>query len=101
MAHDMSVIPIQTDEHKCGFGHFYYAVKPSSERLTDLWESVETLHHDLHKTGDIIINAIQSQDSKRALAKAAEAEKLSGSIIERFQQMIKIAKEMNESELVF
>lgn len=101
MAHDMSVIPIQTDEHKCGFGHFYYAVKPSSERLTDLWESVETLHHDLHKTGDIIINAIQSQDSRRALAKAAEAEKLSGSIIERFQQMIKIAKEMNESELVF
>lgn len=102
MAREMSVIPIQTDEHKCGFGHFYYAVKPSSEKLAALWESVEGLHHDLHKTGDTIIDAINAQDSKRAAAKAAAAEKLSAAIIEQFRQMIKIARGMSESnELVF
>ena len=102
MTRDMSVIPIQTDEHKCGFGHFYYAVKPSSEKLTGLWESVEALHHDLHKLGDVVIAAVKAQDSGRARAKVAEAEKLSGAIIETFQQMIKIAKEMSAlNELVF
>ncbi|WMJ84653.1 methyl-accepting chemotaxis protein [Oscillospiraceae bacterium LTW-04] len=102
MAREMSVIPIQTDEHKCGFGHFYYAVKPSSEKLLALWESVEVLHHNLHKTGDIIIDAINAQDSRGAMSKTAEAEKLSVAIIEKFQQMIKITKEMSvANELVF
>ncbi|HWP51724.1 MAG TPA: methyl-accepting chemotaxis protein, partial [Clostridia bacterium] len=102
MAREMVVLPIQTDEHKCGFGHFYYAVKPSSEKLAALWESVETLHHDLHKTGDVIISAINAQDSSSANAKAAEVENLSGAIIEKFQQMIKIAKDMSAAnELVF
>lgn len=102
MAREMSVIPIQTDEHKCGFGHFYYAVKPSSDKLTALWESVEVLHHNLHKTGDIIISAINAQNSQRAMTNAAEAEKLSNAIIEKFNEMIKIAKEMTTAnELVF
>ncbi|MDF3004101.1 MAG: hypothetical protein K0S22_573 [Oscillospiraceae bacterium] len=102
MAREMSVIPIQTDEHKCGFGHFYYAVKPSSDKLTALWESVEVLHHNLHKTGDIIISAINAQNSQRAMTNAAEAEKLSNAIIEKFNEMIRIAKEMTTAnELVF
>lgn len=102
MAREMSVIPIQTDEHKCGFGHFYYAVKPSSDKLTALWESVEVLHHNLHRLGDVIISAINAQDSQRALTNAAEVEKLSSAIIEKFNQMIKIVREMNtDGELVF
>lgn len=102
MAHEMSIIPIQTDEHKCGFGHFYYAVKPASEKLTELWESVEALHHDLHKLGEVIIAAVKAQDSGRARAKAAEAERLSGAIIETFQKMIKTTREMSAAnEFVF
>ncbi len=102
MTREMTVIPIQTDEHKCGFGHFYYAVKPSSDKLTGLWESVETLHHDLHQLGDVVIAAVKAQDSGRARAKVAEAEKLTGAIIEKFQQMIKVTNAMSASnELVF
>ena len=102
MAQEMSVSPIQTDEHKCGFGHFYYAVKPSSEKLTGLWEGVESLHHDLHKLGEAVIAAIKAQDAARARAKVAEAERLSLAIIDAFGQMIKIAREMSAvNELVF
>ncbi|WP_027398392.1 methyl-accepting chemotaxis protein [Anaerovorax odorimutans] len=102
MAKDMAITPIQTDEHKCGFGHFYYAVKPSSEKLSQLWESVEELHHALHKTGDQVIRYIREKNSERARASAAEAEKLSSAIIDKFSRMIKIAKEMTASdEFVF
>jgi methyl-accepting chemotaxis protein len=97
MAQEMKVVPVQTDEHKCGFGHFYYAVKPSAEQLTELWESVEEIHHALHKTGDLIIDSVEKNDANRAAAGVREAEALSNAIIEKFNQLIEITKEMTLS----
>jgi len=37
MAEDMKIRPIQTDYHKCGFGHFYYSVGPISAQMTTSW----------------------------------------------------------------
>ncbi len=102
MAKNMTVIPIQTDEHKCGFGHFYYAVKPASDKLTVLWDSVEALHHDLHKTGDLIISHIEQNNAGQAMSAANEAEQISGVIFEKFKQMIQLAKDMShKKEFVF
>lgn len=102
MAHAMQVLPIQTDAHKCGFGHFYYAVKPAAEKMAGLWESVEILHHDLHKTGDLVIGAIQRGDSGQAASAAGQAEALSEKIMVKFEQMMKLAKEMEDTgESVF
>ncbi|WMJ76177.1 MULTISPECIES: methyl-accepting chemotaxis protein [unclassified Sedimentibacter] len=102
MADKMQIIPIQTDEHKCGFGHFYYSVKPSSEKLSELWERIELLHHDLHKTGDSVISYINNNDQTGADSSVLKAEELSDKIIEILEQMINVTKEMNSSnESVF
>ncbi len=102
MAERMELIPIQTDEHKCGFGHFYYAVKPSSEKLIGPWEEVESLHHDLHKKGEAVIDSIGQGDSDRALQCTNEADEISKVIINEFRKMIGIAKEMSlAGEYVF
>jgi methyl-accepting chemotaxis protein len=102
MAQSMSVIPIQTNEHKCGFGHFYYSIKVSSQKLAPIWEGIEGLHHDLHKKGALVISCVEKNDKKGALNAANEAEKLSKIIIEKFELMIKIANEMSKyRELVF
>lgn len=97
IAQSMRVIPIQTNEHKCAFGQFYYAVKPSSPKLTEIWNGIEAIHSDLHKKGAIVINCVENSDHKGALSAANEAEKLSDVIIDKFEFMIKIAKEMSES----
>jgi methyl-accepting chemotaxis protein len=102
MVREMKVAPIQTDEHKCGFGHFYYAVKPSPGKLLLLWDSVEELHHVLHATGDQVIDSINGNDRKSAVAAAREAHSLSAAIIEKFKEIIDIVKAMTLSgESVF
>ena len=102
MAKTMTAVPIQTDEHKCGFGHFYYAVQPSSSRLTKLWKDVESLHHTLHQSGDIILNYIQKNDPRHAASVADEVESISNEIIQKFEQMVQITKSMSRSgESVF
>lgn len=97
MAETMKPSPIQTNEHKCGFGHFYYAVSPSSEQMSKLWAGVEQLHHDLHKKGDTILEAISRHDSASAQSAVAEASSLSAQIIEQFALMIDTAKNMSRS----
>ncbi|NLK36463.1 MAG: hypothetical protein GX299_00030 [Epulopiscium sp.] len=94
MINDRTLIPIQTDEHKCGFGHFYYSVQPNSQKLTGLWKEVEHYHHTLHKSGESIIHCIQRKDFKQAASLATEAEKLSQVIVGKFEEMVKITKEM-------
>lgn len=102
MAGGMKILPLQTDEHKCGFGHFYYAVTPSSEKLAEPWKSVESLHHDLHQTGDRVIDSIQKGNAQGARSAADRAEQISREIIDKFQQMIQTAKVMSASgESVF
>ncbi len=102
MVKDMKVLPLQTNEHKCGFGHFYYSVHPTSKKLIGLWEDVESIHHSLHKSGDTIINSIKKNDIHLAQRTVLKAEELSGTIINKFEEMIKIAKEMTLiDELVF
>ncbi len=102
MAKTMKLTPTQTDEHKCGFGHFYYAVKPCSPQMVGLWEGIEKLHHDLHKKGESVIGFVNQNDSRQAMQAAGEAEQLSAEIIGTFEKMILLAKQMSRSgEAVF
>lgn len=102
MVGDMKAMPIQTDEHKCGFGHFYYAVKPESSKILPLWNEVEKAHRDFHKSGEAVIADINQNNKEKAEAHFREAEKISISITGIFNKMIRIAKEMELSgERVF
>lgn len=102
MAADMAVMPIQTDEHKCGFGHFYYSVRPGDKKIAAIWDSVEVLHHTLHKTGDALIDCINKGDRQCAKTIIENAEKSSADIVVKFEQMIQLTEEMNgRGEAVF
>ncbi|HAN10766.1 MAG TPA: hypothetical protein DCP90_09185 [Clostridiales bacterium] len=97
MAERMQVSPIQTDEHKCGFGHFYYVVKPTSTKVLTLWNEVEKEHHDFHKIGDIVIENINKNNSKIVFEKVKEAEVISIRIIKIFNNMNELTKVMSQT----
>jgi len=102
MAEKMEISPIQTDDHKCGFGHFYYSVEPSSEKILPLWRNIEKHHHNLHKIGDIVIENIKNKNKENALKYAKEAEDISFDILGIFSKMISVAKEMSSNmEYIF
>lgn len=102
MVSEMKVSPIQTNEHKCGFGHFYYAVKPTSDKILPLWNEVEAGHHDFHETGDLVIESIHQNNVSAAQEHVKNAEMLSQKIIEIFNKMLRLTDEMTKKgEVVF
>ncbi|MDK2801446.1 MAG: hypothetical protein PWP27_1515 [Clostridiales bacterium] len=102
MVIDMEVRPIQTDDHKCRFGHFYYSLSPSHAAILPLWESVENVHADLHKTAELIIENIRYQNKQDALQDVSRAQQLSKEIIEIFNKMIESTHQLSlQGESVF
>lgn len=95
MTSTMQVVPLQTDDHKCGFGHFYFAVKPSSEKVSALWSSIEKFHHDLHTTGTAVIRSIEQNDRRGAIAGTEKAESFSRQIIGTFKEILELVKTLD------
>lgn len=82
MADKMQIQPIQTDGHKCGFGHFYESVKPKDEGIRIAWEKIDPLHMELHKIGEVVIDKIKANNKNEAVSNANKAKRLSLEIIE-------------------
>lgn len=101
-AEKMKIHPIQTDEHKCGFGHFYYSVKPTSPKILELWNAVEKYHHDFHKKGDAVSAGIKDKNAMITMNSVKEAEAISCKMIDIFNRMIEITNDMQlKGEFVF
>lgn len=95
---NMEILPLQTDHHKCGFGHFYYSLKPKHENITGLWSQVEEYHARFHKIGDNVFERIDNGEKREAELLLREAEELSSILIETFSNMISISKSLSEKE---
>ncbi len=85
--------PLQVDDHKCGFGHFYYSIKPSSSEILPLWEEVENYHSELHSKGAQVIECIRNGNYDEAGKLGEIAEQLSLKIIGIFNSMISLTRE--------
>ena len=102
MTENMKISPIQTDDHRCGFGHFYYSVKPSSDKILPLWNEIEKYHYEFHKKGDEVMTSIKLNNKEKVLNQVNEARIISEKITGDFNSMIAITKEMSlKNESVF
>lgn len=77
MAENMEVLPIQTDSHKCAFGHFYHALNIDNPEIITKWKKIDELHHKVHSNGDIVIQKIKAGDRAGAMNIYNETEKVS------------------------
>ena len=55
MVETHDVMPLQLDSTKCGFGHFYYSVKPRIPTILPVWEALEMKHRKFNQYGATII----------------------------------------------
>lgn len=81
MVEKMEIQPLQTDGHKCGFGHFYESVTPKEEHIKGLWDKIDSIHLQFHKIGNAVIDQIKSGDKNGAVNNAKKAAELSSEII--------------------
>lgn len=79
--------PLQTDGHKCGFGHFYESVVPKDKDIRIVWDKIDSIHSELHKIGHTVIDKIKSGNKNEALNNASRAKNISLDIIEMLRDI--------------
>lgn len=90
------VMPIQTNDKKCAFGHFYYSMRPKKPEVLELWKQIGEHHGRLHKNGEEILKAVKMNNGSRAKGLLDETIDLSKVLIEEFDKIINCAENYNK-----
>lgn len=90
------ITPLQVDERKCGFGHFYYSMMPRNEEIYSIWNRLEEKHRRFHGFGKVIIDAINKKNSREVEEIYKKAEILSKELINDFKNIISITERIDE-----
>lgn len=88
MVETHDVMPLQLDSTKCGFGHFYYSVKPRIPTILPVWEALEMKHRKFHQYGATIIEALNNGSHAEARQIYQEAEEYSKGLIADLEQIL-------------
>lgn len=89
--------PVQTDFHKCAFGHFYYAMKPRNPEILAIWKEIEKKHSTLHNYGKQVIAAVDKGNMEQAKTESRKAFELSGNLVRDFEAMVQIADKLTRN----
>lgn len=81
------IYPIQTNANKCAFGHFYNAVDIDNDEILAEWQDIDKTHHDFHRIGDQVINAISKNDYDSAERYYSKAEDLSREMLSKLDRI--------------
>lgn len=92
MVDSRTLVPLQLDDTKCGFGHFYYAMKPKIPGVEPIWDALGAKHKKFHQYGKQVIQALNDRDYSGAERIYREAENYSRELIADMQRMVQIAQ---------
>ncbi len=92
MVDEQTVLPLQLDDTKCGFGHFYYSMVPKNEKIRSIWNGVGAKHKKFHSYGAEVKKALFAENYARAEEIHKEAETYSQELLSDLDEMIKVAK---------
>ena len=98
MVTERSCKPLQLDDTKCAFGHFYHAMKPQNRNVAEIWIGLGEKHRRFHGYGQSVINAIEQGNYDSAESEVREAEKLSGELIDDFNRIIELTKNLDANK---
>ena len=99
MVEERSCKPLQLDDTKCAFGHFYYAMKPKNRAVAEIWAGLGEKHRRFHGYGRSVMDAIKRGNYDSARREVREAKKLSGELIGDFNKIIDMTKNLEAKRL--
>ena len=99
MVAERSCKPLQLDDTKCAFGHFYYAMKPRNRAVAEIWGGLGEKHRRFHGYGQSVIDAIKRGNYDSAEREVKEAQRLSGELIGDFNKIIELTKNLDANRL--
>lgn len=97
MIESRAVLPIQLDETKCGFGHFYHSVHPVNEEVLVIWNALREKHSNFHGYGKSVVDALFAQDYDKAESIYAEAENYSKGLMADFDAILAVTDRLTQT----
>jgi len=91
MVDTRTIVPLQSDATKCGFGHFYYSMTPKQPEVKAIWVTVESKHKKFHSYAKEVVQAIMQENFTEAERHYKEAAEYSKELISDFENMKRIA----------
>lgn len=94
MVRERSILPLQINEKKCGFGHFYYAIAPLDPAVMGLWRELEEKHKKFHSFGKQAVNALLDGDyagAERIYQEACQYSRILIQDLEEIQKAFTVA----------
>ena len=86
---EKTILPLQINDRKCGFGHFYYAMNPTNPQIVKLWKELGDKHKKFHSYGKQALDALFDADYTRAENIYQEANQYSGTLIQDLETIKK------------
>lgn len=91
MVNEKQIIPLQLDSSKCGFGHFYYSMRPQIPEVLPIWDALGAKHQTFHQFGESVMRAIKAGNYGQAEQIYRKAEQYSKELIADLQQILRLA----------
>lgn len=87
--------PLQTNDHRCAFGHFYYAVQPKNEAILKIWTDLRDKHKQFHVNGGQAIMSLKKENVPTAREYYNKALAVSEHLLKDFDSLITLAEELD------
>jgi methyl-accepting chemotaxis protein len=97
IAEEMTIYPLQTDSHRCAFGHFYHSITIKHPDVLKDWREIDPLHQQLHGMGDKMVAAVNADDRLQAQRLYNEADALSKQIFAKLDHVIQIIEQKSKA----
>lgn len=97
MVTEKNVLPLQFDDTKCGFGHFYYSMHPENPAIAPVWNALAEKHRRFHGYGKEVQQALFDENAERAEEIYQEAEKCSNELQNDFAAILNISAGLSQN----
>lgn len=97
MVENRAVQPIQLDNTKCGFGHFYHSVQPVNDEVLPIWNALREKHSQFHEYGKLVVDALSAGDYEKAENVYAEAENFSRELMADFNAILAATERLTQT----
>ncbi|MCI8357453.1 MAG: hypothetical protein HFI52_08315 [Lachnospiraceae bacterium] len=93
---ERTILPLQVNDRKCGFGHFYYAIEPEKPEVMKLWKELGEKHKKFHAYGKQAIDALFAEEYGKAENICREAGQYSETLIKDLECIKKLSLGMSD-----
>lgn len=87
---EKTILPLQINDRKCGFGHFYYAINPVNPEILKSWKELGEKHKKFHSYGKQALDALFDENYSKAEGIYQEASQYSMTLLQELNAVKRI-----------